>query len=392
MTTLKLPTQFAPAERASDDELETQSRYFQNVPLLQYLLDAVPDIVLILNEQRQLVFANRALRDLQGVTGQPSGLRPGEALDCNHAFTSPGGCGTAEFCRTCGAVQAILSSLRGTDTIEECHITQRSGSALDLQVSTTPLLVNNQKFSIFAIKDISSEKRRQALERIFFHDILNTAGVVRGFAQLLQEATPGELDMVKTQLFRLSNKLIDEISAQRELATAENEQLLVRPTEISSVDLLHELAVFYKNHEVAQQRNIELDRHVQPIIFMSDEVLLRRVIGNMLKNALEAIHPGETVTLTCEAIGDRIEFRVHNPGLMSRRVQLQIFQRSFSTKGRDRGLGTYSMKLLTERYLHGEVSFTSSRREGTTFRARYPLVWDGAGDEWGIKEDHPSWQ
>ena len=58
---------------------------------------------------------------------------------------------------------------------------------------------------------------------------------------------------------------------------------------------------------------------------------------------------------------------------MLREVQLQVFQRSFSTKGTDRGLGTYSMKLLSERYLHGSVSFTSTPEEGTIFRARYPL-------------------
>jgi len=52
--------------------------------------------------------------------------------------------------------------------------------------------------------------------------------------------------------------------------------------------------------------------------------------------------------------------------------QLQIFRRSFSTKGIDRGMGTYSMKLLTE-YLQGEVSFTSSEENGTLFVARYPL-------------------
>jgi Signal transduction histidine kinase regulating citrate/malate metabolism len=57
---------------------------------------------------------------------------------------------------------------------------------------------------------------------------------------------------------------------------------------------------------------------------------------------------------------------------MPREVQLQLFQRSFSTKGSNRGLGTYSMKLLTERYLHGSIAFTVSEEEGTTFFARYP--------------------
>jgi sensor histidine kinase regulating citrate/malate metabolism len=52
---------------------------------------------------------------------------------------------------------------------------------------------------------------------------------------------------------------------------------------------------------------------------------------------------------------------------------LQIFQRSFSTKGAGRGLGTYSIKLLGERYLHGTVSFASSAEQGTIFQISLPL-------------------
>ncbi len=51
-----------------------------------------------------------------------------------------------------------------------------------------------------------------------------------------------------------------------------------------------------------------------------------------------------------------------------------MFQRSFTTKGEGRGLGTYSMKLLSERYLNGRVEFTSSPEHGTTFTAVYPVT------------------
>jgi len=69
-----------------------------------------------------------------------------------------------------------------------------------------------------------------------------------------------------------------------------------------------------------------------------------------------------------------IRFWVNNPNFMPREVQLQVFQRSFSTKGAGRGLGTYSIKLLTERYLKGMVSFSTSPETGTTFQAWYPMA------------------
>jgi CheY-like chemotaxis protein len=58
---------------------------------------------------------------------------------------------------------------------------------------------------------------------------------------------------------------------------------------------------------------------------------------------------------------------------MPRDVQLQVFQRSFSTKGEPgRGLGTFSVKLLTGRYLRGSVHFTSSAEHGTVFTVTLP--------------------
>ncbi|MCP4457600.1 MAG: sensor histidine kinase, partial [Cytophagales bacterium] len=48
-------------------------------------------------------------------------------------------------------------------------------------------------------------------------------------------------------------------------------------------------------------------------------------------------------------------------------VQNQLFKRSFSTKGAGRGFGTYSMKLLGEKYLNGKVWFESTIKDGTTF-------------------------
>jgi sensor histidine kinase regulating citrate/malate metabolism len=88
---------------------------------------------------------------------------------------------------------------------------------------------------------------------------------------------------------------------------------------------------------------------------------------NLLKNGLEASLEEEKVTIGCTKTEENIRFWVHNLSLMSEKVKMQVFQRSFSTKGRGRGIGTYSVKLLGENYLKGKVSFTSEVGQGTTF-------------------------
>jgi nitrogen-specific signal transduction histidine kinase len=370
----KLPTEFAPAERSTPTEVQGQSYYFSNIVLLHQFLDAVPTVCLVLNEQRQVILSNRALSKLTNISKeQLSGLRVGEALNCTHAFETAHGCGTTEFCSTCGAVKATLASLRGCESIQECRISQRSGDALDLRVWATPLAMDGEKYSFFAVTDISHEKRRKALERIFFHDVLNTAGVLYGVSDILPDVSPTEQAELTHVLQLRSKSLIDEIQAHRQLVAAENNELAIDPTPIPSLTFLRDTIASYQAHKVAMERHLQLAPGAQEIVFISDETLLRRVIENLVKNALEAAQPGDTVTVGCNRLGNTIDFWVHNPAVMPRNVQLQMFQRSFSTKGPDRGLGAYSIKLLTERYLNGSVSFTSTPEHGTTFTARYPL-------------------
>ncbi len=98
--------------------------------------------------------------------------------------------------------------------------------------------------------------------------------------------------------------------------------------------------------------------------------------GVVFDGDASAAHLILAVSPHSEATEDHVDFWVHNDGVMPRDVQLQVFQRSFSTKGPGRGLGTYSIKLLTERYLHGRASFTSTPETGTTFSVTYPRNQD----------------
>jgi len=156
------------------------------------------------------------------------------------------------------------------------------------------------------------------------------------------------------------------------LSAAETGDLAVEPEEIHLNDLLKEVSDLYENHEVSQNRHIVIQPDTEDTAFSTDRTLVRRVLANMLKNALEAASSGETVTIGGGRRENAVVLWVHNQGLMPRTSQLQVFQRSFSTKGKGRGLGTYSIKLLTERYLKGTASFTSTEGEGTTFQISLP--------------------
>jgi signal transduction histidine kinase len=373
-----LPTQFAPAERSSTEELERQILYFDNAAV-HLVADASPDITLVINSNRQVVFANHRLAEVLDMADPKAALgqRPGELLDCTHADEQPGGCGTSESCTNCGAVRAILHGLEGKPDVEECRLTQKPDNrALDLRVYSSPVQVGDEHYTFFTMIDISHEKRRYALERAFFHDILNTAGGLRGLVWMLAMTTKeDEIKDIYKDLDLLSSGLVEEINAHRQLLAAENNELVPQMEPLLSLEVLNAVTGAYQAQDLARGKLLHIAEDSINMEVFSDKTLLRRVIGNMTKNALEASEKGETVTLGCDLIEGccNIRFWVHNSRSMPREAQLQVFQRSYSSKGAGRGLGTYSMKLLGERYLKGKVSFTSDAQNGTTFQIILPL-------------------
>lgn len=380
MATRRIPTKFAPAERATPQEIERQVRLFTCENVTGLLPDAVPCLLVVLNAQRQIVFANQRFLDVLSPQQRNKGVlgrRPGEVLDCAHAFEEEGGCGTSEFCKKCGALNSVLASQAGqTDSREGRIMRSRNGEVLEMRVWATPVEVDGERFSIFAALDITHEKRREVLERIFLHDIYNVAYGLTWYADFLEKGSPDKAREFCDSIHRLSRELIDEIDAQRTLTQAESGVLALQRESVNSLQLLRGAVELYRRHPVAEGRNLAITADAEDVAVVTDRALLLRVLCNLAKNALEACRAGETVTLSCAAADGQVEFRVHNPGFMPREVQLQLFLRSFSTKGAGRGVGTYSIKLLTECYLGGSVSFTSTVEHGTTFKVRFPLAPD----------------
>jgi signal transduction histidine kinase len=292
-----------------------------------------------------------------------------------HSCQSEGGCGTTQFCSVCGAVNAILEAQQGTQSAKECRIITNENEALDLQVTATPYYLNKDQYIFFAIADISSEKRRQTLERVFFHDILNSAGGISGLSSIMPMINDMD-EMTETAeiINRAANFLVDEIKSQRMLTVAESGDLVLSFSQIESLTVLKELGELYSQHEVIRDKILSVDKNSVSGQAITDSVLLRRVLGNMVKNALEASKAGGKVTLSCSPTEDAIRFTVHNDVYMPQEIQLQLFKRSFSTKGIGRGIGTYSMKLFGEKYLKGKVGFESMEENGTTFFIEIPMV------------------
>jgi signal transduction histidine kinase len=346
-----------------------------------FLADLDPNPLMILGQDRRILYGNPAAQALKTPHNgeRIEGLKLGEVLRCIHS-EEPEGCGDTPSCLYCGANLAIRIGLEGTPSTEECRITASTAggdAGLEFSIQSRPVEWKGEKAVFCALNDISHEKRRRVLERIFFHDILNTAGSVKGLSEILlmerQEMDSAELAELLKMMRDSCDVMLDEIRSQQVLLAAESGQLSTEWKQVAITECMADAAMVASHWAAAASKKIVPAYPAGKMTFLTDPALLGRVLMNLLKNALEASATGDEVRLGSRVVGDRVEFFVWNGAAIPPAVRLQIFQRSFSTKGVGRGTGTYSVRLLTENYLKGKVTFTSSQRDGTTFTVSIPL-------------------
>ena len=382
MSSNDLFTRYAPAHRYDQESLIKQKDYLEELSLFKQGLDATNSMILILNNYRQAVFANKAFLKMMNMkdASELLGKRPGEIIECIHACTEINGCGTSAACRYCSLLNTVLQSMTTNEevTAELSNSNRMKGyeENINWAIHVAPLPVGQEIYYVVSLTDNSDVIQKRILERTFFHDIINTAGALKGIVGLLKDDVPDRMKPEIAFVEKGFKYLVEEIQTQKCLMDAENEQLVIENTVMDSMEILKSVSNLYIGHDVAIKKSIILDSHSISKNVTTDQSLLRRVLGNMIKNALEATEKAGKITLGCsmDATEEYIKFWVHNDNYMDEQVKSLVFHRSFSTKGEGRGIGTYSMKLFGEKFLKGQVNFISKQEEGTTFYIKIPLL------------------
>jgi signal transduction histidine kinase len=368
-------TFFLPAGRSAADVLRAQAAKLASSPVVTAIFQAAGGAVAILNGERQVVAVNQAGLDLIGEgAGEALGLRPGEALGCTRAADGPDGCGTGAGCASCGAALAIVvADHRDRAEERDCAITVKRGDRridLDLRVRAAPLDLDGERFTLLSISDISADRRRQALEQSFAGDVHQRMAALRSAAASLAEgaATPEAIARVRALVQQLDRSM----QVARAIAAGIGGQVEPSPRLVVIADELAQLAEIVDRSQAIRGRRLEILPCPPGEVMMVDSVLLQHVLVAMTLNALEASRAGGRVRVDVDPGQALVTFQVWNAGAIPAAATHRIFQRHYTTKGPGRGNGTWSMKVVGEELLRGEVGFRTSEAGGTTFWLTLP--------------------
>jgi signal transduction histidine kinase len=341
---------------------------------LQILLETAAEPLLAINAQRQIIALNAAFAASLGMTDPEKalGLRFGESLHCRYAFDEADGCGDTPYCSSCGALIAMMAAIDDDKPCQRVCALSGNNRDLCLLVRAQPVVLDNNRYILVYARDISQEQLAASFEQDFIHDLNTMLSSLKSYGAFIHHQSPdNELSL---RLNQLTDRALKEIRLQNMLK--HHSQLKF----IASVELVKLSSIRNLIFSVVLHREVKNGKHIEEVgperdfTIATDPVLVSRVVINMLLNALEATGAGDFIKLTTDVQTSRVSWTVWNRAFIEKHVQLRIFQKYFSTRSdHGRGLGTHAMKMLGEDYLGGEVSFTSSPEEGTTFSFSLPI-------------------
>ncbi|WP_420704499.1 ATP-binding protein [Lysinibacillus macroides] len=281
-----------------------------------------------------------------------------------------------------GQITAYLSKLMG-DKHASIHVVDETqvGSTCYYEISSIFDEYNN--IIVTVINDETEKKQlqhkvehQQALNVVgqmaasIAHEIRNPLTSLKGFTELLKLNADDEsrmyLSVIDSELQRmeqiLSELLVLSKPTTMKMELLELDQLVKQVIEFMLPDaLMKDIAIQYISPS-------------QQIYIGGNENRLKQVFVNLIKNAMESMHSGGTITiemLTNDCAIAELLIKDEGAGMDSTTLK-NLFQPFYTTKTKGTGLGLAFVKKVIEEH-DGAIGVNSELQKGTSFHLQFPI-------------------
>ncbi|MGC8998467.1 MAG: ATP-binding protein, partial [Candidatus Bathyarchaeia archaeon] len=121
-------------------------------------------------------------------------------------------------------------------------------------------------------------------------------------------------------------------------------------------------------------KNIRIVKRVDGALGMrADYEKVKRVLVNLIRNAVDAMPKGGTLTIKCRRKSEKVEFVVADTGVgMSEETLKKLWTPLFTTKAKGMGFGLSICKRFVEAH-GGTITVKSTLGRGSTFKVTLPI-------------------
>ena len=358
----------------------------------EILVDTLPDILIMTNDDKDIVRTNRAARN---IFGQNLAHRPLRDIIPNDKLLN--------------AITTVVEDLRGQEI--EFHLPEPLPRDFQAIIERFPIPSEGGITIIITMTDITQQKRVQRMRADFVanasHEIRTPLASIIGFIETLRgpakddpKARDEFLRVMGDQAERMS-KLVNDLLSLSKI------EMNAHSTPISKVDFLKIVRTEKQHFEWAcKQKNITLKVKVNDNLpaTKGDDDELAQVVRNLLGNAIKYSNPDTeivvTVKLTSNMPDDQnfrnlkraICFSVqdHGEGIAKEHIPrlTERFYRVDTARTRTvggTGLGLAIVKHVLNRH-HGALVIESRIGDGSTFSVYLPVYEDITNIQFEKKE------
>jgi len=345
-----------------------------NIPGLDFdhLIDQLPCYISIQDRDLKILFVNENFKRDFG---------DGSGKLCHTVYK-----GSADICPNC--------PVRKTFQDKRVHITEETvrlvnGKSCQIFIQASPILDDNG--NVTAVIEMATNITRVKIDRkelmtlgqsiaLLSHGIKNILEGLQGGAYVVDEAfKDGNMELARKG-WGIVNKNIFDITdvVQNILYSSKN-----RPLKYEAVlpgELLEDAVQLFR--EKAAALNIQLEQQINSAVpeIRLDAASIRRMLHNLLWNALEACHNDrEKKEHTVIAKSDHFDenhfmFEISDNGIgMDKSTRRNILEEFFSTKGSaGTGLGLAVVDKVVNKH-GGRIEVESEPGKGSTFRTVFEI-------------------
>jgi signal transduction histidine kinase len=207
-----------------------------------------------------------------------------------------------------------------------------------------------------------NQELREDVDRILQHDLkAPLTNMLSGVTYLESEGCHEDGPEVLEQMRLSGRRMLNMINSSLDLYRMETGRYQYEPQAVELVSLCRQ--VLCEQEAQAREAGVELllrfegeepEDRVLPV--PAEDMLMRMLLGNLMKNALEATPEGGWVRIDLRREEQGVALAVSNPGDIPPEVRERIFEKYYTSgKKGGTGLGTYSARLMA-RAQGGELS------------------------------------
>jgi nitrogen fixation/metabolism regulation signal transduction histidine kinase len=282
---------------------------------------------------------------------------------------------------------AVKAHLEQNEEWQEEIVMFVQGGKKILRVRGTTLLsqTDDRMEQVIVVDDVTEliqaqkESAWSEMARRLAHEIKNPLTPIQLSAERLQRKLSGEVSPEKQSLLdRYTHTIVQQVEAMKSMVNAFTDYArspTQKPQLIDINAMLEEIAVLYHEDNARVVIDLKLDPTVPEI--EADDVRLRQLIHNLIKNSLETLHGEGWIRLITEVIetsGRRwLEFTVEDSGHgIADEVAHTLFDPYVTTKSSGSGLGLAIVQKIVDEH-GGSVRVGKAADGGASFTVRLPL-------------------